>query len=110
MRVIIASLLFIIFAFPVLAEVNKVELAEKVRQEFLHSWNGYKQYAWGHDSLKPLSKSYHDWYDVSLLMTPVDAMDTMYLMGFKEEGDKTKEYVIKNLSFDKDISVKNFEI
>jgi mannosidase alpha-like ER degradation enhancer 2 len=40
----------------------------------------------------------------------VDAMDTMYLMGFKEEGDKTKEYVIKNLSFDKDIFVKNFEI
>lgn len=43
-------------------------------------------------------------------MTPVDAMDTMYLMGMKDEGDKTKEYVILNLSFDADIYVKNFEI
>ena len=22
-------------------------MAERVRQEFLHAWNGYKQYAWG---------------------------------------------------------------
>ena len=43
-------------------------------------------------------------------MTPVDAMDTMYLMGLKEEADKTREFVIKNLNFDHDISVKNFEI
>jgi hypothetical protein len=37
-------------------------LANEVRREFLHAWNDYKQYAWGHDDLKPLSKSYHDWY------------------------------------------------
>jgi hypothetical protein len=29
-----------------------------VRAEFLHAWNGYKKYAWGHDDLKPLSKSF----------------------------------------------------
>ena len=96
--------------FSVSADTDKVQLAEKVRQEFLHSWNGYKKYAWGHDALKPLSKTHHDWYGVSLLMTPVDAMDTMYLMGLKEEADKTKEYVVNNLSFEKDIFVKNFEI
>ncbi len=33
------------------------EMAERVRQEFRYSWAGYKQYAWGHDALKPLSKS-----------------------------------------------------
>src|SRR5207237_235044 len=51
--------------------------ADEVRREFLHAWNGYKQYAWAHDDLKPLSKTYHDWYTESLLMTPVDALDTM---------------------------------
>ena len=92
--------------FPVSADVDKVQLAEKVRQEFLHAWNGYKQYAWGHDALKPLSKTHHDWYEIVCYMTPVDAMDTMYVMGLKEEADKTKEYVIKNLSFDNDISLR----
>src|SRR5262245_42876484 len=62
------------------------EMAEAVRQEFLHAWNGYKRYAWGHDELKPLSKSYRDWYATSLYMTPVDSLDTMILMGLKDEA------------------------
>lgn len=81
-----------------------------VRAEFLHAWNGYKKYAWGHDDLKPLSKSYHDWYAQTLLMTPVDALDTMILMGLKEEAASTREYITQNLSFDKDIYVQNFEV
>lgn len=86
------------------------EMAERVRQEFRHAWQGYKQYSWGHDALKPLSKSYHDWYGVPLLMSPVDGLDTMILMGMKDEAAQTREYIAKNLSFDRDIYVKNFEI
>jgi mannosidase alpha-like ER degradation enhancer 2 len=89
---------------------QKAEMAEGVRQEFLHAWNGYKQYAWGHDELQPLSKSYRDWYGTSLLMTPVDALDTMLLMGLKDEAKQDRELIDKQLSFDKDIYVKNFEI
>jgi mannosidase alpha-like ER degradation enhancer 2 len=89
---------------------EQTEMANRVRQEFLHAWNGYKQYAWGHDELKPLSKSYRDWYGASLYMTPVDALDTMILMGLDDEAAKTREFVANNLSFDQDISVKNFEI
>ena len=89
---------------------EKAQLAEEVRQEFLHSWNAYKKYAWGHDMLRPVSKTYVDWYKTTLLMTPLDALDTMTLMGFKDEADSVREYLIKNLSFDQDIYVKNFEI
>jgi ER degradation enhancer, mannosidase alpha-like 2 len=85
-------------------------MAKQVRGEFLYAWNAYKQYAWGHDELKPLSKSARDWYGASLYMTPVDALDTMILMGLNDEADKTREEITKNLSFDKDIEVKNFEI
>src|SRR2546425_5608088 len=92
------------------SRVNKKQLAAQVRTEFLHAWNGYKKYARGHDDLKPLSKTYHDWYAESLLMTPVDALDTMIIMGLNAEATKTREYIVKNLSFDKDISVQNFEI
>jgi hypothetical protein len=42
--------------------INRPQLANQVRAEFLHAWNGYKKYAWGHDDLKPLSKSFHDWH------------------------------------------------
>ena len=100
-------------------------MAERVRQDFLHAWGGYKQYAWGHDELQPLTKSYRDWYaptkgtkgpaagepgSASLLMTPVDALDTMVLMGLNDEADKARELIDSRLSFDKDIYVKNFEI
>ncbi|HSE17681.1 MAG TPA: glycoside hydrolase family 47 protein [Pyrinomonadaceae bacterium] len=86
------------------------KLAAEVKAEFLHAWNGYKKYAWGHDDLKPLSKTHHDWYPQPLLMTPVDALDTMILMELDEEAAATKRYILENLSFDKDIEVQNFEI
>jgi mannosidase alpha-like ER degradation enhancer 2 len=89
---------------------DKAETAKLVRDEFLHAWNGYKQYAWGHDELRPLTKSYRDWHSVPLYMTPVDALDTMILMGLDEEAAKTKDFIATNLSFNQDIYVKNFEI
>jgi mannosidase alpha-like ER degradation enhancer 2 len=95
---------------PVALAQPRAELQRQVRIEFLHAWNGYKQYAWGHDDLKPLTKSYHDWYAEPLLMTPVDALDTMILMGLNGEAKSTREYLATHLSFDKDIDVQNFEI
>jgi len=104
-------LIFILTTPSALAQQpNKQELTYQVRAEFLHAWNGYKKYAWGHDDLKPLSKTYRDWYAQPLLMTPVDALDTMIIMGMKDEAAKTRTYISDNLSFDKDISVQNFEI
>jgi hypothetical protein len=86
------------------------EVATRVRGEFLHAWTNYEKYAWGHDALKPLSKTPHDWYGQSLLMTPVDALDTLILMKLDEEAAKAKELIVKDLSFDRDVYVKNFEI
>ena len=90
--------------------VDRKKMAAAVKAEFLHSWNGYRQYCWGHDDLKPISKTCRDWYGQSILMTPVDSLDSLYLLGFKKEADETREYIAKNLSYDKDITVQNFEI
>jgi ER degradation enhancer, mannosidase alpha-like 2 len=90
--------------------IKKVQLQREVRAEFLHAWNGYQKYCWGHDDLKPLSKTCHDWYAEPLLMTPVDALDTMILMGLSDEAKTTREYIATHLSFDRDIEVQNFEI
>src|SRR5256712_4171635 len=86
------------------------QIAARVRTEFLHAWNNYERYAWGHDALRPLSKTAHDWYGQSLLMTPVDALDTLILMRFDAEAERARSLIVSDLSFDRDIYVKNFEI
>ena len=95
---------------PAQGQTNRRALAAQVRTEFLHAWNGYKKYCWGHDELRPISKTCRDWYDTSLMMTPVDSLDTMILMGLNDEARTTREYIATHLSFDKDIYVQNFEI
>jgi Glycosyl hydrolase family 47 len=91
-------------------EKNAQTLAARVRTEFLHAWNNYERYAWGHDALRPLSKTPHDWYGQSLLMTPVDALDTLVVMHLDAEAAKARSLIVSDLSFDRDIYVKNFEI
>jgi hypothetical protein len=91
-------------------EVEASRMAADVKAEFLHAWRNYERYAWGHDALRPLTKTPHDWYGQSLLMTPVDALDTLILMKLDADVAKTKELIVRDLSFDRDIYVKNFEV
>ncbi len=91
-------------------EEHAQQLAARVRTEFLHAWNNYERYAWGHDALRPLSKTAHDWYGHSLLMTPVDALDTLILMHLDAEAERARSLIVTDLSFDRDIYVKNFEV
>src|SRR4029453_3629134 len=106
-----AIVLLLVLPFSVAAQrPDTKNLSAEVKAEFLHAWRGYKKYAWGHDDLKPLSKTHHDWYEQPLLMTPVDALDTMILMGLKDEAGSARKTIVQNLSFDKDIYVQNFEI
>lgn len=85
-------------------------VAEQVRDAFRHAWDGYKQFAWGHDQLLPLSGGARDWYDVSFYMTPVDAFDTMVLMGLHDRAAEAKRLILDSLSFDRDVSVQVFEV
>jgi Glycosyl hydrolase family 47 len=109
--ILIAILIALFVAPPAPAQTSaRKHQAAQVKAEFMHAWAGYKKYAWGHDDLRPLTKSYHDWYAQPLLMTPVDALDTMILIGMDEEAANTRQYIVQNLSFDKDIYVQNFEV
>ncbi len=84
--------------------------AAAIRQAFLHAWDAYVRYAWGHDELRPLSHGYRDWYPASLLMTPVDGYDTMVLMGLTAQADSAKRLILDSLHFDRDFPVQVFEI
>ncbi|XP_059214119.1 endoplasmic reticulum mannosyl-oligosaccharide 1,2-alpha-mannosidase [Centropristis striata] len=88
-------------------EVPAVERLEAVREAFRHAWKGYKAFAWGHDELKPISKSFGEWFGLGL--TLIDSLDTMWILGLKEEFAEAKDWVEKELSFDKNVDVNLFE-
>uniref|UniRef100_A0A4W4GWI4 alpha-1,2-Mannosidase n=1 Tax=Electrophorus electricus TaxID=8005 RepID=A0A4W4GWI4_ELEEL len=80
---------------------------EAVREAFRHAWKGYKEFAWGHDELKPVSKSYTEWFGLGL--TLIDALDTMWILGLKKEFEEAREWVAKELTFNKNVDVNLFE-
>lgn len=61
---------------------NRTERQDAILKAFRHAWKGYKTFAWGHDHLKPISETYHDWFRLGL--TIVDALDTIYIMGLTQ--------------------------
>src|ERR1051325_7530203 len=65
---------------------ERAAMVERVRAETRHAWTSYVKYAWGHDELRPVTRSARDWYGESLLITPVDALDTLVMLGLTEEA------------------------
>lgn len=90
-------------------KVTPEDMALRVKLEFQHAWQGYKAHAWGHDGYRPLTKSSYDWYGTPFYLTAVEALDTMTLMGLKDEADSTREFIATHLSFDRDVYVSVFE-
>ncbi|WP_243351203.1 glycoside hydrolase family 47 protein [Stenotrophomonas acidaminiphila] len=95
---------------PAVDDAEAARMAEQVREATRHAWQGYMQYARGHDDLKPISGQPRDWYPVPLLMSPVDALDTLLLLGLDKEANEARELIVGQLSFDQDIEVQNFEV
>ena len=95
---------------PRATPVDRGALAARVKDEFRHAWDAYKRHAWGRDELRPLRRDGKDWHAAPLYLTPVDALDTMLLMGMDAEAERTRAFLAENLRFDHDITVKNFEI
>uniref|UniRef100_A0A3Q1BVN6 alpha-1,2-Mannosidase n=1 Tax=Amphiprion ocellaris TaxID=80972 RepID=A0A3Q1BVN6_AMPOC len=92
---------------PLEVSTGPADRLEAVRDAFRHAWKGYKDHAWGHDELKPISKSFSEWFGLGL--TLIDSLDTMWIMGLKEEFAEARRWVEKELSFDKNVDVNLFE-
>lgn len=119
-RAIVVSMLVVAAASAVMGNgqtnssgqaLDRAALAARVRAEFLYAWRAYSRLAAGHDELNPISATPHDWTTpVIFYMTPLDAFDTMWLMGLKDETAQTQAMLLDRLSFDRDASVQVFEI
>ncbi|PWN51069.1 seven-hairpin glycosidase [Violaceomyces palustris] len=63
-----------------------------VKNAFLHAWEGYKKFAWGHDELRPVTKRPQDNFN-GWGATIVDALDTLLVMGLPAEYDLARQHV-----------------
>jgi mannosyl-oligosaccharide alpha-1,2-mannosidase len=92
-------------------EERNVKRRAKVKEEFEHSWRGYVKHAWGHDELKPVTRSYKDWVETSkgLGLSIFDAMTTMALMNMTKDVDLAVDFVTKHADFGQDLRISTFE-
>uniref|UniRef100_A0A8C9ZJ45 alpha-1,2-Mannosidase n=1 Tax=Sander lucioperca TaxID=283035 RepID=A0A8C9ZJ45_SANLU len=98
---------FLLWTILFVVSTGAVDRLAAVCDAFRHAWKGYKEYAWGHDELKPISRSFGEWFGLGL--TLIDSLDTMWILGLKEEFAEAKDWVEKELSFDKNVDVNLFE-
>ncbi len=77
-------------------ETRESRLAS-VRSEMEHAWTGYRTYAWTHDELSPVSKSFRDPF-CGWAASLVDALDTLWIMELYEEFDHAYE-AVKDIDF-----------
>lgn len=69
---------------------------------FRDSWNAYVEYAWGNESLAPVSNSsYQGKFGDNSGLTIVAAMSTLWVMDLKEEFAQGKEWIDTNLDLTK---------
>jgi mannosyl-oligosaccharide alpha-1,2-mannosidase len=59
---------------------------------FKKSWEGYREFAWLHDELRPQSGTFKDPF-AGWRATLVDALDTLWIMGLKEDFDEAAKAV-----------------
>ncbi|KAF2838594.1 glycoside hydrolase family 47 protein [Patellaria atrata CBS 101060] len=82
------------------SEVAKADREQKqaaVKEAFLHSWNGYRQFAWLKDELSPVSNGSRDPF-CGWAATLVDSLDTLWIMGLKEEFQEAVN-AVANIDF-----------
>mmetsp|Transcript_14109 Transcript_14109/g.27850 ORF Transcript_14109/g.27850 Transcript_14109/m.27850 type:complete len:452 (-) Transcript_14109:11-1366(-) len=74
---------------------------------FMHSWEGYKKFAWGFDELMPRARAGHNWLNQGGSI--IDSMSTLAIMGEIEEFKKNAEWVKSQLHFESRGEVSFFE-
>lgn len=76
------------------AKITREKRQTKVKDEFKRAWTGYKTKAWTHDELSPVTGRFRDPF-CGWAATLVDSLDTLWIMGLKEEFEEAVEAVEK---------------
>lgn len=76
---------------PAARTLREGRLAE-IKAEMSRAWEGYRAFAWMHDELSPVSMTFRDPF-CGWAATLVDSLDTLWIMGLREEFDEAAEAV-----------------
>jgi mannosyl-oligosaccharide alpha-1,2-mannosidase len=76
------------FEFPAGGRSDPVarERQRAVKDVFVRGWNSYKEIAWGYDELTPVTGGWKNTLG-GWGLTMIDALDTLYIMGLRDEFD-----------------------
>lgn len=103
---------------------KKKRMSEKVRQMFYHAYGNYMTYAFPHDELKPLTKTFTDslielgnlklerlpqGYNGSAL-TLIESLSSLAILGNDTEFERAVNWLSENLTFDVDARINLFEV
>ncbi|GAA5814581.1 hypothetical protein MFLAVUS_008080 [Mucor flavus] len=68
------------------------EKQQYIKDAFVFSWKGYRNYSWGYDENRPVSNSPRDTRN-GWGATIVDGLDSLYIMGLHKDFKEAKEFV-----------------
>ncbi|KAF6835407.1 class i alpha-mannosidase 1a [Colletotrichum musicola] len=80
-----------------IAKAKREKRLAQVKAEMQRSWGGYRKFAWMHDELSPVSGRSRDPF-CGWAATLVDGLDTLWIMGMKDEFDEAAK-AVKNIDF-----------
>lgn len=66
------------------AKAVRLQRQSRVKKAFQHAWKGYRDHAWLHDEVMPISGGQKDSF-VGWAATLVDSLDSLYILGLKDE-------------------------
>ncbi|XP_061187713.1 ER degradation-enhancing alpha-mannosidase-like protein 1 [Saccostrea echinata] len=104
------------------SEKDRLESLESVRKVFTFGYDNYMKYAYPLDELNPIycegrGPDYDNPSNINIndvlgdyMLTLVDTLDTLAIMGNETEFKRAVQLVIDNLSFDKPTTVQVFEV
>nr|GEV67177.1 alpha-mannosidase I MNS5 [Tanacetum cinerariifolium] len=102
---------------------KRKRMSHKVRKMFYHAYDNYMRYAFPHDELKPMTKSFTDSlselgnlklenlpqaYNGSAL-TLVESLSSLIILGNNTEFERAVLWLSENLTFDVDARINLFE-
>lgn len=79
-----------------------------VKAAMQHAWKGYVDHAFGFDEILPISgRGSNNWGGQG--MTMIDSLDTLWLMGMKDEFQQARDWIAINLDFNRAGTQSTFE-
>ncbi|KAA6419670.1 MAG: mannosyl-oligosaccharide 1 [Trebouxia sp. A1-2] len=79
-----------------------------VKEAAAHSWKAYEEHAWGMDELQPITQDGKESLG-GIGATIVDSLDTLWLMGLKDDFSRAREWVSTSLKCNSSRRISLFE-